>query len=125
VIISSGIDIIEVERVRHAVEKWGQNFLQRIFTDDEIGYARKRRFSSEHLAARFATKEAVSKAFGSDRWIDWKNIEIVNARSGKPGVKLSGYLEEMRRARGIDEIVVSMSHTKSYAVANAILMKRG
>ena len=123
-IAGTGIDIIEVERIKTAVGKWGQNFLRRVFTKDEISYAKSRRFSSEHLAARFATKEAVLKAFGDDRWVDWKNIEIFNTKSGKPGIKLRGYLEEIRKKRDIDNVVVSMSHTRNYAVANAILTKQ-
>lgn len=123
-IAGTGIDIVEVERIKTAVEKWGDNFLNRVFTDTEINYARGRRFSFEHLAARFATKEAVLKAFGDNRWVDWKNIEIFNTESGKPGVRLYGYLEKIKKERNISEVVVSMSHTRDYAVANVILTKR-
>ena len=123
-IVGTGIDMIEVKRIKNAVDKWGDGFLRRVFTDDEINYAKSRRFSSEHLAARFATKEAVLKAFGDDKWVDWKNIEIFNTKSGKPGIRLYGYLEEVKRQRDIGEVAVSMSHTKNYAVANAILTKQ-
>jgi len=122
-IAGTGIDIVEVERIKSAVEKWGESFLNRVFTDSEISYARRRRFSSEHLAARFATKEAVLKAFGDNKWVDWKNIEIFNTESGKPGIRLYGYLGKLKKQRKIDNIVVSMSHTKDYAVANVILTK--
>jgi len=123
-IAGTGIDVIEVERIKSAVEKWGESFLNRVFTDSEISYARSKRFSSEHLAARFATKEAVLKAFGDSRWVDWKNIEIFNAESGKPGIRLCGYLAKLKKQRKIDNVAVSMSHTKDYAVANAILTRR-
>jgi len=123
-IAGTGIDIIKVERIKTAVDRWGQNFLRKVFTDNEIKYAKSRRFSSEHLAARFATKEAVLKAFGDDKWVDWKNIEISHAKSGKPEVKLSGYLDKLRKDRNINGVAVSMSHTKDYAVANAILTRR-
>jgi len=123
VIIGTGIDIVEVERLKEAINKWGDSFLKKVFTDSEIDYARKKRFSFEHLAARFAAKEAVLKAFGDNRWVDWKNIETFNRETGKPGVRLYGYIEEMRKQRGIDEVVVSISHTKNYALANVILTK--
>lgn len=123
-IVGTGIDIVEVERIKIAADRWGDNFLQRVFTKTEIDYAKGRRFSSEHLAVRFATKEAVLKAFGDNRWVDWKNIETFNTESGKPGIRLRGYLEEMRRQRGVDEVVVSMSHTKNYALASVILTRR-
>jgi len=123
VIVGTGIDIVEVERLREAISRWGDNFLKKVFTDSEIDYARGRRFSFEHLAARFAAKEAVLKAFGENRWVDWKNIETFNRETGKPGVKLYGYIEEMRKKRGVDEVVVSISHTKHYALANVILTR--
>lgn len=119
----SGIDLVEISRIKKAIEKWGEGFLGHVFTKGEIEYAQKRRFSFEHLAARFATKEAVLKAFGDGKWIDWKNIEIFNTATGGPGVKLHGYLEKIRKKRNISEIVVSMSHTKDYALANALLIK--
>ena len=122
-IVGTGIDIVEVKRVKDAAHKWGDGFLKKIFTDKEISYARERRFSSEHLAARFAAKEAVLKAFGENRWIDWKNIETFNAETGKPSIRLHGYLEELKRERGVGEVVVTMSHTKDYALANVILTR--
>jgi len=123
-IAGTGIDIIEVERVKGAIDRWGDNFLKKVFTDKEIDYARNRRFPFEHFAARFAAKEAVLKAFGDNRWVDWTNIETFNTESGKPSVKLHGYLERLRKERGIDEVEVSISHTKNYALANVLLTKR-
>ncbi|PIU41517.1 MAG: holo-[acyl-carrier-protein] synthase [Candidatus Omnitrophica bacterium CG07_land_8_20_14_0_80_42_15] len=124
-IVGTGIDIVEVKRVKYAIDKWGNGFLKKVFTDEEIKYAKKRRFIFEHLAARFALKEAVLKAFGYDKLSDWKNIEISNAKSGKPEIKLHGNLNKLKRVKKISEIMVSMSHTKNYAVANAILARRG
>jgi len=123
-IVGTGIDIVEVGRVKEAVDKWGNSFLKKVFTDSEIEYAKGRRFSSEHLAARFAAKEAVLKAFGENRWVDWKNVETFNADTGKPSVKLHGYLEDLKKERGVGEVMVSISHTKDYALANVILTKQ-
>jgi holo-[acyl-carrier protein] synthase len=126
-ILGSGVDIIEVKRIREAVKKWGDSFLKKVFTDNEITYSSKRRFIYEHLAARFATKEAVLKAFGGgwSRTLPWKDVEIINDKNGKPEVKLYREAKEIYDREKIDNIVVSMSHTKEHAVANAILIKKG
>lgn len=123
-IISCGTDIIEIERVKNAVEKWGDNFLKRVFTDKEIDYSMKKRFSYQHLAARFAAKEAVLKAFGDGfGFNNWQEVEIINDASGKPGVKLYGKLRELLHKKNIDDIIISMSHAKTCAQAIAILMR--
>ncbi|MDB4349879.1 holo-ACP synthase [Omnitrophica bacterium] len=126
-VLGSGVDIIEVERVKEAVKKWGDSFLKKIFTDKEIKYANSKRFVSQHLAARFATKEAVLKAFGGGwtRTLPWKDVEIINDKNGKPEIKLYREAKKIYDKKKIEKIVVSMSHTKSYAVANAILVKKG
>jgi len=97
--------------------------LGRIFTDTELAYSKKKKFMYQHLAARFAAKEAVLKAFGDSSINDmsWKEIEIVNTPDGKPVVKLTGEAKRAMRKRKISEIIVSLAHTRNYAVANAIL----
>ncbi len=123
----SGVDIIEVERIRKAVKKWGDSFLRKVFTDREIEYANSRRFAYQHLAARFATKEAVLKAFGGGwiRTLPWKDVEVINDSNGKPKIKLHGEAKRIYNKKKLGKIVISMSHTKDHAVANAILVKRG
>ena len=124
-ILGTGVDIIEVARVRNAVNKWGDRFIKKIFTDKEIEYSKKKRFMFQHLAARFATKEAVVKALG-DGWqgqVTWKDLEILNEENGKPRVNLLGRAEQVKQEKGISDIIVSMSHTENYAVASAILVK--
>ena len=118
-----GVDVIEVDRIKSAVDKWGGVFLQRIFTASEIEYSKKHRFSCEHLAARFAAKEAVFKAFGdgNTRFIKWTDIEILNDNNGRPHVFLHG---NAKSAIGDGEVMVSMAHTKRYAVANAAIVKK-
>lgn len=123
-IIGTGVDIVEISRIRKAANKWKDKFLNRVFTAAELDYARHKKFLYQHLAARFAAKEAVLKAFGdsSINDMEWKNIEIVNNKDGKPMVKLAGEARKTMRKRKVSNIIVSLSHTKNYAVANAILV---
>jgi len=123
-ILGTGIDIVEIGRFKIAVKKWGRNFLGKIFTENEIGYSKKRRFESQHLSARFATKEAVFKSFGQDKGSirKWTDIEIVNDKNGKPGVILHGSAKKLAKKFGVGAVIVSMSHSHKYAVASAILV---
>jgi len=123
-IIGIGVDIIEVWRVKKALDKWGELFLKRVFTQRELDYANTKKFSHETLAARFACKESVLKAFGDTRiGARLKNIEILNDSKGKPEVILHGEVKEFADKNQLDNIMVSMSHTNNYAVSNAILWK--
>ena len=124
ILIGAGVDIVEIARIRQAANKWKDRFLRRIFTDKEIDYAKSKRFLYQHLAARFAAKEAVLKAFGdsSINRMEWKEIEIINNRDGKPLVRLNGEAKKTMVRRGVRDIIVSLSHTRNYAVANAILV---
>lgn len=110
----SGIDIIEIERIEKAIQRWGDSFLQHIFTEEEIKYAKKRRFPTQHFAGRFAAKEAVLKAFGDNAHISWKDIEIINDKNGKP---VCSYKDKSFNK----QITISLSHTQNYAVASAII----
>ena len=123
-ILGAGVDIVEIDRIRKAAGKWKDKFLTRVFTDNELKYASGKKFSYQHLAARFAAKEAVLKAFGdaSINSMEWRNIEIVNNKDGKPFVRLTGEARKTLDKMGAGEIIVSLSHTKNYAVANAILV---
>jgi holo-[acyl-carrier protein] synthase len=116
-IIGTGVDIIEVRRIRQAIEKWGKGFLQRVFTDEEIESAQSRESLYQHLAGRFAAKEAVFKALGDMR-LSWRDIQILNDDGGRPYCTiLNG------RGKNVD-VYVSISHVKNYAVANAIITKK-
>jgi holo-[acyl-carrier protein] synthase len=125
-IFGAGIDIVEVFRMRDAIKKWDENFLGKIFTDREIHYSSSRRFSHQHFAARFAAKEAVIKAFGAPRRypIKWTDIEILNDKEGKPVIEFHNDALKLKKLKKIREIIVSMSHSKNYAVANVILLKK-
>lgn len=119
-----GVDIIEVWRIKEALHKWGSRFLERVFTKRELDYASTKKFSHETLAARFACKESVLKAFGDTRiGARLKNIEILNDSKGKPEVILHGEAKEFADKNALDNIIVSMSHTNTYAVSNAILWR--
>ena len=112
-ILGTGIDIIEIDRIKNAVDKWGDNFLDHVFNSEEIDYAKRSKFPEQHFAARFAAKEAVYKAIG-DRNIHWKDITILNDEDGKPHCKLN-------KPNFTKKILISISHTHKHAVANAII----
>lgn len=126
-IVGTGIDIVEVFRMRDAINKWGMNFLTKVFTDKEIRYSNSKRFAPQHFAARFAAKEAVVKAFGVARRfpLNWTDIEIFNDREGKPVIAFNNDALKLKKQKKVDEVVVSMSHSKNYAVASVILLKKG
>jgi holo-[acyl-carrier protein] synthase len=116
-LIGTGVDITEVKRLREAVEKWGNAFLDRVFTKEELENAKTRGSLYQHLAGRFAAKEAVFKAMG-DAELSWKDVEILNDSEGKPYCQiLNG------RGKKID-VHISISHVKNYAVANAIITQK-
>lgn len=116
-IIGTGVDITEVSRIRKAVEKWGSDFLKRIFTQKELENAKTRGCLYQHLAGRFAAKEAIFKAMNVKE-LNWKEFQILNDNEGKP------YCEILSsRAKKLD-IHISISHVKSYAVANAIITQK-
>jgi len=118
-----GIDIVEIRRLKKVSRKWGDAFLNKVYTSRELAYARSKRFPEQHLAARFAAKEAIFKALGEVErdFVGWKNIEILNDAYGKPMVRWHGDAERVRRKRKIKGAVVSLSHTENYAVASAFL----
>jgi holo-[acyl-carrier protein] synthase len=123
-IIGTGIDVVEVSRIKEAMDMWDKKFLDRVFTKRELSYASRRKFSHENLAARFACKEAVLKAFGDTRvGIRLKNIEILNDSKGKPEVILHNEAKKFGDKHQLDSIIISMSHTSNYAVSNAILWR--
>lgn len=125
-ILGTGVDIVEVFRMRDAINKWGDGFLTKIFTPREIKYSNSRRFSFQHFAARFAAKEAVVKAFGDPRRnpIRLTDIEVLNDKEGKPVIEFHDDALRIKKKKKVDDIVISMSHSKNYAIANAILLRK-
>lgn len=117
-----GVDIVEVARIRSAIDKWGPDFLKKIFTEGEIQYCASKKNSYEHFAARFAAKEAVSKALatGWSGGFRWQDVEIVNEPWGQPRVIL---YEHVSKLLANSRILLSLSHTESTVVAFAIIEK--
>ncbi len=116
-IVGTGVDITEVSRLRRATEKWGEDFLKRIFTGTELKNARKRSSFYQHLAGRFAAKEAIFKAM-KIKDLGWQEVEILNNQEGSPVARISN-------AKAKNLIVeISISHVKTYAVASAFVAKK-
>lgn len=122
-ITGHGIDIVEVARIRELIDRHGDRFLARCFTERELAYARERpkRFA-EHLAARFAAKEAVLKVLGTGlrHGIGWSDIEVVRQPTGEPRVLLRGEAAAHAVRRGIERWHLSLSHVPGHATASAI-----
>jgi len=126
-IIGVGIDLVDVGRIERAVGRHGGAFEKRVFTDSELEYCNRKRKPGLHLAARFGVKEAVMKAFGTG-WsggVSWKDVEVVHARGGRPEVVLSGRLREIADGLGGVDTLVSFSHDGGYAIAHALIKKKG
>ena len=123
-ILGHGIDIVETERIEDSLNRFGERFLKRVFLPDEIAYANSMRFPALHLAARFAAKEAISKAFGTGigKQLGWQDVEIRRKQSGEPYVVLHGKGVELARCRRVGQVLVSLSHCKAYSAASAILL---
>ena len=113
--LTTGVDIIEIPRIQRVLELYGARFLRRIFTQSEIDYCRGR---APNLAGRFAAKEATMKSLGTGvRGVGWKDIEVVRHPSGAPSIKLHGRAERRAQHLGVQEISLSISHSREYAVA--------
>lgn len=115
-----GVDIVEVARIRGAIDVWGPHFINKIFTEHEIQYCTSRKNSHEHFAARFAAKEAVSKALeiGWRGGFRWKDVEIHNDPSGKPQVTL---YEHVNKLLANSRVLLSLAHTESTVVAFVVI----
>ncbi len=118
--LTTGVDLVEIARVERIVERYGERFFRRVFTPAEIWYCRGR---TPELAARFAAKEAVSKALGvgvrmmARDGIAWQEVEVVGDERGKPIVRLYGSAAERAARLGLTEWAISLSHTREYAIA--------
>jgi holo-[acyl-carrier protein] synthase len=113
-----GTDIIEIARIRQTIERWGERFLYRVYTESELRMYDNRPHS---LAAVFASKEAVMKVLGTGaRGVGWRDIETLHHPNGKPFVQLNGRAKNTAEKMGIKEIDVSLSHSREYATATAI-----
>ena len=119
-----GIDVVEVDRIASAIERHGGPFLTKIFTPAERDYCESRTNPAMHYAARFAAKEAVSKALGTGIGgnAGLHDLEVVHDAAGAPKLRLSGAAEAFAKQHGITDIQISLSHARDYAAANAIAL---
>jgi holo-[acyl-carrier protein] synthase len=122
-VIGIGVDIIEIHRVKKSVEKYGDHFLKKIYTKKELDYCLSKADKYQHLAARFAAKEAVYKALSSgwNKNIGWKNIEITNEPNGMPIVTLNGEVKTFLSSQ--KSLKISISHSQDYVACVAIIYK--
>ncbi|HMK48859.1 MAG TPA: holo-ACP synthase [Thermodesulfovibrionales bacterium] len=116
-----GIDIVRVVRIEEATKKWGRRFLEKVFTKDEIEYCYKKFSPYQSLAVRFAAKEAFIKAMGSGSSLSLTDIEVVNAETGKPSIRLNKKLEDLFTKHRIMNAHLSLSHERDYSVACVLL----
>ena len=121
-IFGIGIDVVEVERIASSIERYGELFLAKLFTAEERSYCDAHKKPALHYAARFAAKEAVSKAFGTGigGQAGWLDLEITRDGAGAPKISLQGNAAEFAQQNGITEIQISLTHARDYAAANAI-----
>jgi holo-[acyl-carrier protein] synthase len=126
-ILGSGIDLVEVERIQHSVERYGARFLDRIFTAAEQAYCLRKRTAAESLAARFAAKEAAAKALGTgiSRGVNWLEIEVVREPGGRPGVAFHGNAARIASRMGVAHAALSLTHTATLAMASVVLESGG
>ena len=122
-ILGTGIDLIEVARIAASYEKFGERFVNRVLLPEEIAYSLSHKNPAPFLAARFAAKEAISKAFGTGigAQLGWQDMEIRHKESGEPFVVMHGKGAELFATRGAQRLHVSITHTENYAAAMAVL----
>ena len=123
-ILGTGVDIVETSRIQDSLDKFGERFMKRCFWPVEVAYCQGMKFPALHFAARFAAKEAISKAFGTGigKQLGWRDMEIRKRESGEPFVVLHDKGDELARERGVVEVFVSLSHCKEYAAAHAVIV---
>ena len=122
-ILGIGTDLAEVPRIQKSIDRYGDRFLERIYTAAEIAYASRKANLAERFAARFAAKEAGMKALGTGlrNGITWKDFEVANEPSGRPGLRLYGAAQEIAMRMGVRRISLSLTHTADLAMAVVIL----
>ncbi|MDB9741440.1 holo-ACP synthase [Akkermansiaceae bacterium] len=125
-LLGIGIDVVETSRIESSISQFGDQFLSRIFTPDERKYCEKNKRAVLHYAARFAAKEAVSKALGTGigKDVAFTEIEVAKKESGEPVIILHGKAKAFAQQREICQILISLTHAEHYAAANAVIMAK-
>jgi holo-[acyl-carrier protein] synthase len=123
-VLGIGVDLTQMPRMRKVVARWDDRFLQRVFTEEEIAYCRRRRDPIPHFAARFAAKEATLKALGTGlrMGVSWRELEVRRERGQAPTMVLRGRTQAIARAKGASRVLLSLSHDGDYAMAHALLV---
>ncbi len=121
-VLGIGTDIVECLRIAQMIERHGDLFINRVYTDHEIEYCRARKAATQHFAGRWAAKEAVLKALGTGwrRGIRWRDVEVRNQESGQPTIAMRGGARDVVEQSGIREMLISISHCRSHATAYAL-----
>ncbi|MEY2509155.1 MAG: holo-[acyl-carrier protein] synthase [Verrucomicrobiota bacterium] len=122
-ILGIGVDLVENARIEHSLDRFGERFLHRVFTAGEIEYSQSMKYPARHLAARFAAKEAVSKAFGTGigKSMGWKDIDVRRKPSGEPYLVLEGGAKKLAEERQVSKLSISLSHTEHHAMAVVVM----
>jgi holo-[acyl-carrier protein] synthase len=122
-VLGIGVDLVECARIQHSLDRFREKFLHRVFTEGEIEYSMSMKFPARHLAARFAGKEAVAKAFGTGigKAMGWRNIDIRKKPSGEPYLVFSGPAQDLAAKRGVKSALITLSHTDHHAMASVVL----
>ena len=122
-VLGIGVDVVETARIQSSIDRFGDRFLRRVFTEAEIEYCHSMKYPARHLAARFAAKEAVSKAFGTGigENMGWKEIEVKRKATGEPYIRLHGAARLHADQLKVTEVFASLSHSDNYSVANAVV----
>lgn len=122
-LIGTGVDLIEVERIAHSIERYGERFLRRVYTDQEIAYCSRKRVSAESFAARFAAKEAGAKALGTgiSRGVTWSEFQVARKPGERPILELRGRAALLAQELGVRAISLSLTHTGSLAMATVVM----
>ncbi|HEX3724596.1 MAG TPA: holo-ACP synthase [Pirellulales bacterium] len=126
-IIGIGTDIIECLRIAQMIERHGELFINRVYTQHEIQYCQSRKLATQHFAGRWAAKEAILKALGTGwrKGISWRDVEVRNEPGGRPTVALRGGARDVVEELGITEMLISISHCRSHATAYALAQGQG
>ena len=126
-IVGSGIDLVEIDRIQRSLDRFGSRFLDRVYTPGEQAYCMRRRNAAESLAARFAAKEAGAKALGTgiSQGVNWLEIEVIREPGGRPGLRFHGRAAERAGKMRVAHAALSLTHSKDLAMASVVLESTG
>lgn len=122
-IVGSGIDLVEIDRIQHTVDRFAARFLDRVYTPGEQAYCLRKRNAAESFAARFAAKEAGAKALGTgiSQGVNWLEIEVIREPGGRPALRFHGRAAERAARMGVSHAALSLTHSRDLALASVVL----